>query len=114
MGFSRQLNESKSVVLNSSGNGEVQLGPAYYQERWEVTNASVRIVDAVRIPSARLYLDSAVPGNMLAATYDGSSDSAVGPVTLHSNQRLICVWLGGDPGATATLSVYGTMYHGGE
>lgn len=102
-----QLNEADDVVLNASGNGTASIGPNGY-ETWNVTKISVFVSSNTLEPTARVYLGSVSPQNLIDGTYTGSTDSSDTSVTVLPNQEMLCVWTGGDVGATATLSLYGT------
>jgi len=101
------LNEAKSVVLDSSGNGTVKIGPAKASERWRVRTVAVSTSTAVKVPVASVYTGFLAPGNLLGGTYTGSNDSDDVDVTLGPGSFLTVAWQGGDAGATATVSVYG-------
>jgi hypothetical protein len=105
----RRLNEAKTVTLNFFGVGTADLGPSYYNEEWHVTNVALFVSSNAAEPTARIYVGDAVPSNQLGGTYNGSNDSTDVDVTLHPGQKITCRWgdANGDPGAKATLSVYG-------
>jgi hypothetical protein len=99
---------SKSVVLNASGNGTVQLGPSFSSDRWRVTNTAVNTSTATAHPTCRTFLgSSAVPSAQLDATFAGDNDSSDTVYELAAGQRVTVQWTGGDNGATATCTLYG-------
>lgn len=104
------LDVAASVVLDGSGNGRVQLGPTSTRATWHVTNASVQVSTNILEPTANLYQNS--KASKLAGTYTGSNDSTNLDVWVR-NGFLLCEWLGGDPGARATLFLQGTIKIGG-
>lgn len=97
---------SQPVTLDASGNGTADvLVPTL--ERWHVTRIAVSTTTNVKEPTAKVYVDSIGPGNLLSGTYTGSNDSSDEDQELMPGQHLVCQWTGGDVGAKATLSVFG-------
>lgn len=97
-----------SVVLDASGNGTVSLQPNRL-ETWHVTSTGVRVSSNNLEPTATTYVGAVADGNVLSSTFSGSRDSSPEDQPLQPGQPLLCQWLGGDPGATATLTVLGTV-----
>lgn len=98
------LDEVAKTVLDASGNGQVTMGPGSSRISWNVLLASVYTSSSVSEPTARLYLNSLA--TQIAGTFTGSNDSTSLDIRIR-NGRLICVWTGGDPGATAQMAVNG-------
>lgn len=103
-----QLNKGGQVTLNASGTGTVKLGPTQYGQRWKVTNVAVATSTAVNVPECRIYLGPPAATSMLGGSFSGNQDTASTQVELLPGQYLTAVWTGGDSGAVATLSLYGT------
>lgn len=99
---------SKSTTLSASGTGQVKVGPFNPRQRWHVTRATVQVSSATAEPTATLYLGS-VGGGRLGGTYTGSNDMTDLDVWLSNSATILCVWTGGDAGATATLTLEGTQ-----
>lgn len=104
------LNASASVVLNAQGNGTASCGPALPGVSWQPTSIAVSASTNNSEAQCNVYLGlSAQAGSLLGATSTGSTgDSTDCSQTVWPGQSLIAVWAGGDPGATATMSVFGT------
>ena len=102
-----QLNEGGSVKLDATGAGTVTLQPSGL-ETWNLTRYAVHTTTNVLEPTAILYVGSVAAVNILDSTYTGSGDSGDTDQQINPAQPLLCVWSGGDVGATATLSVFGT------
>lgn len=102
------LNTSGTVKLNAAGAGTVSISPTGL-ETWYVTRVAVFVSSNVLEPVAQVYVGSVAPANLLAGTYTGSLDSSDENQTISPGQPLLCAWTGGDAGATATLSVFGTV-----
>ncbi len=101
------LNVGKTVTLNASGTGSVELGPdALFA--WTVRRIAVLTSTNVLEPQFIVYVDSVSAVNALSTTYTGSGDSSDEDLILRPGQKLIGVWTGGDNGAKATMSVFGT------
>jgi len=105
------LQVSASVVLDGSGNGSVQLGPQIAGTSWQPAAAGVLVspVSTSVVSQFKLYLGAAQPQNFIGGSYTGDSNSAGLAVTLYPGQVLTGAWTGGNPGATATLTLSGTQ-----
>jgi hypothetical protein len=104
------LNESASAVLDGSGNGRVTLGPGNASQQWAPTNAACSVTSNTSEPIFVLYNGSASNANRIGGTYTGSNDNTdISGVTLYPGSVFTGVWSGGDPGATATLSLQGAV-----
>jgi hypothetical protein len=106
------LSKAASVILDASGNGMAQLGPQLPGTSWQVATVAVSVATNVNEAQCYLYAGiSATAGQLIGATSTGStgdSDDLAGQ-GIWPGQSLIAVWAGGDPGAEATLSVFGTQ-----
>lgn len=100
------LNEGKSVRLDASGNGSVEMGPSGIFA-WHLTRISVLVSTNAAEPTFVVYVDSISPTNALATTYTGSGDSSDENQILRPGQKLIGVWTSGDANALATMSIFG-------
>lgn len=109
-----QLDESDSVVLDVNGNGLVRLVPYGSKEYWTLATAAVKCNTHVVEAQCVIYVGPVVSdANIADATFTGSSGNASGKVAgriigRNRDPYVWAVWTGGDPGATATLSVQGT------
>jgi hypothetical protein len=105
------LNTSGRVVLDGSGSGRVTLTPNVGQ-RWTIRTASVRVAPSVNIPQCRLYIGGdATDDAFIDGTYTGNLNStdSLAAYPVSAGVKVIAVWSGGDPGAAATLSLWGTV-----
>lgn len=105
------LNTSGNCTLDGSGNGRVQLGPDGPGVQWKLTLAAVRVNSAVLEPECRVYIGAQPLDDFFVdGTFTGSMDSTgnVANFPITQGQKVWAVWIGGDPGAIATLSVLGT------
>jgi hypothetical protein len=105
------LDAYATVILNAQGGGTVQVGPNVPGVVWFPSTAAVSTSTATNVPLAYLYQGiSANASSLISATYTGSADSTDLPgQPMYAGTLLICAWVGGDVGATATLSVFGSM-----
>jgi hypothetical protein len=107
------LNENKSVDLDGSGNGTLQMRPWSGNVTWHPTSVSVKVLSATKEATCKIYIGPKVADQYLVdATINGSSGNASGKVQgfnidTHGN-TLWVVWAGGDAGASATAQVNGT------
>jgi hypothetical protein len=104
------LNAAGSVTLDASGDGQVSLGPSIPGVLWTVTTVGCFTSTAVNTPTFYIYYGNAAAFNFIAASYTGNldSDSDIS-LTLYTGQTLLGVWAGGDSGAQATMSIFGTF-----
>ena len=103
------LNQNGTVTLDASGNGVVQLGPGIPGVTWTVTLAACASTSITSTPIFNLYLGDPIPPNFLGGTYSGNNDEYT-PLSavLANGQYLSGQWIGGDTGATATMTLTGT------
>lgn len=104
------LSASANVVLNGSGEGQVTLGPALPGVIWHPSSGSVTVSSANNVPIFAVYLNAISLPTFRGGSETGSNDTfTASDETLYPGQELIGVWVGGDPGATATFNVQGTQ-----
>lgn len=103
------LNVGKSVVLAANGNGTTTLGPSSTGETWTISKVSI-IGNSLPTsePICNIYTDSPAPENFFDGTQTGNQDSSDVSWTILQNGKILAQFLGGQPGATHTLSLYGT------
>lgn len=111
MAVSIPLSVSARVTLNGSGNGSVSLGPLVPGVSWQPVSVAVRVnpTSNTVVSEFFLYNGIAVDSNFLGGSYTGDNNSAGLAITLWPGQILTGVWTGGNPGATATMTLYGTQ-----
>lgn len=119
MAITLPLNQAETVVLDGSGNGTIKMRPDGSREYWLPIGAAVRAPNpAGGVPAneatCAIYAGPKVADPYIVeSTYSGSSGDSTGRLEGHTIGRnadpyIIAVWTGGDPGATATLRVWGT------
>lgn len=100
-----------SVTLNGSGNGTVSIGPTNAFQTWKPSNAACSVSSNSNEPVFVLYNGpSTDPATRIGGSYTGSNDNTdLSDIVLYPGTVLTGQWIGGDPGATATLSLTGTI-----
>jgi hypothetical protein len=104
------LNASAQVVLDGSGNGMASVGPTAQGETWTAGFvAAVHCSSNAAEAQCRVYAGGgASPAYFIGGTVFGSTgDSTSDTPQMQVGQNVFAVWQGGDPGATATLSING-------
>jgi hypothetical protein len=106
------LNVAKSVTLALAGGvvtGTLEIGPDDGAPFWNVTKMLVKTSRQGKapIPSCTVYLDETTDRGSQGSTYDGSRDESDCDVDVRRGQHLIAVWIGGQAGDIATLSLTG-------
>ena len=110
---SRQLIDSRTVTLNTSGVGEITFGPQRPNTRWQINRITVSTSTNKREPIARIYKGTINDGTLISGTYSGSNDTddAVNRI-LWPGEYFTCQWTRGDSQATAIVTFYGIEYVG--
>ena len=97
----------QSTVLDGSGNGFVTI----QAQRGDlvIKYTTVTVSTANSQPVATVYR-GAQNGTVLDATYTGANDTSDTRIVLRQGEQLFVVWVGGDPGATATATFACVQY----
>jgi hypothetical protein len=104
----RDLRDSRQVILGASGAGSVSFGPQRPNTRWVITRTRVTVSTNVLEPQANLYHSAISPALGISGTFAGSNDTDDGlNETLFPGDVLVMEWTGGDVGATATCAFAG-------
>lgn len=113
MGIRRGFNQTGTVQLDGSGNGQVGMGPISAREIWYPkgvhVNVSTDINEAVcniyvgDLPESRNFRDATASGSI------GDSSDRVSNDVVRNPFKIWAVWTGGDPGSWATLNVTGEI-----
>lgn len=120
--FPALLASGASGLLDASGNGLAVCGPSGVGNIWTPAQVAVSTSTSDSTPIAFLYLGPLLPlaalqalmntaqVTQLGGTSNGANDSiGLNGVQVPQGQALIVQWLGGDPGATATMTVTGNQ-----
>ena len=105
------LTQGRSVTLDATGAGTLELGPTS-PPNWHVTSLVTQTnrVNKAPIPRVSVYLDTVAPENVLCVSPNGSFGQANGSQTLSRGSKLIAVWTSGQAGDVATLTVNGEKW----
>lgn len=108
------LNAAKSVQLDGSGNGQVQMTPDSVAQTWNLTLAAVSTnpQQPTNVPLCKIYIGSAPnDANFVDGTFTGNLDSTarVAQFPVQKGQSIWAVWSGADANIVATLSIFGTI-----
>lgn len=101
------------VTLDATGAGQVALASPGAVE-WVVTLQTVATSTAVKVPTAIVYRGFVAQANQVEGSYTGSNDASDTRIVLQPGEQIICVWTGGDVGATATYTIQGVQYPPGQ
>jgi hypothetical protein len=107
------LSEFVTITLDGSGNGTAQLGPRAHGLVWKPTVASIKMTGDIPADLATVFVyagGTVNDGNFVDSTYDVNSASSgnIAGQQLQLGQYVFAVWSGGNPGASATLTLNGT------
>lgn len=114
MADAARLDASGSAILDGTGYGTVRLAPA--GEKWEIRRSRVECSTNTLEAVCRLYQGRIASSAVVDGTEAGSTgDTSDTVFYLEDGQALFVEWSGGDPGATATVTVSGwkSMPEGG-
>jgi hypothetical protein len=106
------LSVSGQVVLDGSGNGQVQLGPAITGTSWTPSNVGVLVAptSTTVVSQFKIYNGAPIAANFIGGTYTGDNNSsAISVGNMYPGSVITGVWTGGNPGATATMTLTGTQ-----
>lgn len=121
------LDEYATVTLNGSGGGTARISPGQAGAPgsgvgagrnsgllWNVDAVSVNVATAVAQAQASLYVSYGIqsngPNDFQGQTPTGSTgDTCTLGVTVRPGDWITVIWTGGDPGAIATMKLFGTV-----
>lgn len=99
-----------TITLDGNGDGVAQLGPQAAGVVWTVNQAACATTSSASNPVFNLYLGDPNPDNFIGGSFSGNNDATDLPgIVLQPGQYFTGTWDGGDPGAIATLSIFGTQ-----
>lgn len=94
------------IVLDASGGGEVTItarGDLRVQHTRVTVGPAPGNETTVKQPDAIVYVD----GKEFESTHSGARDQSDTEYELAAGEPVRCVWINGDPGATATIYLRG-------
>ena len=103
------------TTLDVNGNGVASIGPAFNQV-WSPTTCSIQMAGAIPSGSTPATctimrwihgLDAAFVDSTYQVT--GAASGVIDGQVVYYGQQVFAIWANGNPGATATLTVNGTM-----
>lgn len=100
-----------NAVFNSSGVATVQLGPAKYSEKWDVTKLIVSSTSTTK-PQVLVYRGSISPSNLIDGSRSGDQDVSDTTISLIAPEQLIFQWTGGTSGSSVTAGIEGELKYG--
>jgi hypothetical protein len=127
MGDPYPLNESESVILDGSGNGKARISPGQPGApgsgvgagrnsglSWSLAGVYVSVSSSISNATATCYISYGIQSNAAGdgqgTTETGSTgDTCTVTATLRPGDWITVIWNGGDPGAIATMRVFGTV-----
>ena len=96
----------QAVILDASGGGRVS-----FVMRGNFTLEHMRVVvtgpggaATVRVPTAMVTVN----GDDFEGSQTGNNDQSTVSLPLVAQDEIVCTWTGGDPGATAVMTLRGT------
>ncbi len=100
--------DTKTVVLDGSGNGSITFQPTSYGESWKVDQVAISTTATNLLLPPPLF-QAYVNGLFVGGSYSGNltNDTAFNQL-LQTQEVLKFVWTGGQPGVTATATISGT------
>lgn len=110
--YTWKLDETKTIVFDGNGSGNLTFIPGGARERWEVHFISVSagvLANSINVPTLRQYRGS-LNGPQIGGTYSGQTDSTTDPILLNMNEGIAFQFTGGDPGQTGTVHLEGLRY----
>jgi hypothetical protein len=109
--MARPLDTNRSAPFDNAGTARLTIGPTIFGESWRIRRMTVA-TDSIEDTDARVYLNAEMDTRLVAGTWIGNRDFNETDLTLQTLDRLIVVWVGGTPGATATFVLQGISTYG--
>ena len=100
------IRDSRSVILDGSGNGSVSFGPGRPNTRWVITGVSVSVATKVLEATGVLTRGGLRVSETFTAS-SGDSDNELPVDPLWPGETYIFTWTAGDAGQRATLAFRG-------
>jgi hypothetical protein len=100
-----------TTTLNSSGNGTASAGPTRVREHWQIQGVAVSVNTNVNEASCSIYIGTSVnQSTFVGNTVTGSTGDTCGcaGLDIQPGQQVFAVWVGGDDGSVATMTIFGT------
>jgi hypothetical protein len=101
-----------SATVNGAGSATVSVGPQGLGTTWYPSSAVISTsTGAADNSTCSVYIGSQTQQNLQGGqSYAGGGDTVgINQASMQPGDRLIAVWSGGVPGATATINVFGTQ-----
>jgi hypothetical protein len=104
------LDRTRTAVFDAAGVARVTVFPDRSRDVWEVTRYQVTTTSTAGT-ECTVYRGSEHSGAQVDFTRTGNGDTSeqFHPVRVDFGQPLVFVWIGGTPGAVATVSILGTV-----
>jgi len=107
-----QLQEFVQATADANGKASVSSGPRKFGETWNVTLFATT-TNSVSETQLRIYRGVESDTALVASTYSGNQDTASGnPVLVPSQDKLVFVWTGADPGSICSCRIEGQFLSG--
>lgn len=95
------------ALFDAAGAAVIETRPVPFGQRWRITRVTVTTTSTSATDVA-VYLNTAQAPNLVDRTSrSGNSDTTDTPIDLVAGDRLVIVWAGGTPGATARMTASG-------
>lgn len=106
-----RLQDSKRAILDGSGNGTVSFGPGRPNERWTIQRVSCSVSTNTKEAQFKVYRGTAGVGSFVTGSVTGSTGDTDDGLneSLWSGETLSAQWTGGDVGAQAVVTYWGTI-----
>lgn len=105
-----RLNTGGRVTLDINGNGAIILRPDNAHQRWMVKNTVVQVSTNTLEPQCFVYVGQPMSTNAVDSTYTGSNDTSNSEYDVPYGSFITVQWIGGDPGAIASVAMSGDMF----
>ena len=104
----RPLFTQGSVTLDGTGYGLVTFRPS--GETWTIQSVTVNVNNTTAEARSNSYKGYVGPAYLVDATYTGSSGDTSDTIhELQDGEAFLVEWVGGTPGATASVNMRGTI-----
>jgi hypothetical protein len=102
----RPLDTNRTTVFDATGTARIVIGPTVFGENWKIRRMAVT-TSSTQDTDVRVYLNAEIDTRMIDGSYTGNRDFSETNLTLQTLDNLIVVWVGGTPGAYASVLLQG-------
>jgi hypothetical protein len=104
------IENAANAVFDINGRAAVSIGPDRANISWKINRLVTSTTSSLTTqPQLRVYRNVETPSALVDSTYAANYDSSETNLLVGTGTRLLFIWTGGAPGATATIVLSGEI-----